>query len=409
MSSFSIALSGLTAASSDLDVTANNVANADTIGFKQSRAEFADVYAAGAVNLNTSSIGEGVRLAATAQQFTQGNITTTSSNLDLAISGDGFFTLADPSNGTVYTRNGQFSEDKNGDVVTATGQALQVYPPTTNGGFNTGTLSNLNLQTAQSAPLATSTGSVILNLPANSTVPADAATFNPNDPLSYNQSTSTTVYDTLGNAYPATFYFTQTAVTGTWNVNMEVNGVSAGPAQQLTFGSNGQVAAGAGNLTFPNFAPTDGAVEPQSMAFNFGQSTQYGGSFGVTSINQNGFATGQLSTVSIDTTGIVSAVYTNGRSTELGQLALANFPDPQGLKQLGDTNWAETFTSGTHISGTAGTAGFGSIQSGALESSNVDLTTELVNMITAQRAFQANAQVITTANQLSQTVINITH
>jgi flagellar hook protein FlgE len=409
MSSFSIALSGLTAASSDLDVTANNVANANTIGFKQSRAEFADVYAAGAVNLNTSSIGEGARLAATAQQFSQGNITTTGSNLDLAISGDGFFTLADPSNGIVYTRNGQFSEDKNGDVVTATNQALQVYPPTTNGGFNTGTLTNLNLQTAQSAPLATSTGAVILNLPANSTVPADAATFNPNDPLSYNQSTSTTVYDSLGNAYPATFYFTQTAVTGTWNVNTVVNGVSAGPAKQLVFGSNGQVAAGGGSLTFPNFAPTDGAVSPQSMTFNFGQSTQYGGSFGVTSINQNGFATGQLSTVSIDPTGIVSAVYTNGRSIELGQLALANFPNPQGLKQLGDTNWAETFTSGTHISGTAATAGFGSIQSGALESSNVDLTTELVNMITAQRAFQANAQVITTANQLSQTVINITH
>ena len=128
----------------------------------------------------------------------------------------------------------------------------------------------------------------------------------------------------------------------------------------------------------------------------------------MTSIIQNGFATGQLSTVSIDPTGVVSAVYTNGRSTQLGQLALANFPNPQGLKQLGDTNWAETFSSGTHVAGTAGSAGFGSIQSGALEASNVDLTTQLVNMITAQRAFQANAQVITTANQLSQTVINIT-
>jgi flagellar hook protein FlgE len=146
-----------------------------------------------------------------------------------------------------------------------------------------------------------------------------------------------------------------------------------------------------------------------NMTFNFAQTTQFGGGFGVTSITQNGFATGQLSTVSIDPTGVVSAVYTNGRSTQLGQLALANFPDPQGLKQLGNTNWAETFRSGNHISGTAGSAGFGSIQSGALEASNVDLTTELVTMITAQRAFQANAQVITTSNQLSQTVINIAH
>ena len=247
MSSFSIALSGLTAANSDLDVTANNVANANTVGFKSSRAEFADVYAAGAVNLNTSSIGEGVRLADTAQQFTQGNITTTGSNLDLAISGDGFFTLSDPTNGIVYTRNGEFSEDKNGNVVTATGQALQVYPPTTNGGFNTGSLTDLNLQTAQSAPAATATGSAILNLPADSTEPIDGAnassstTFVPTDTESYNESTSTTVYDSLGNAYPATFYFTQGPTTGQWYVNMTVNGVAAGPTQTLTFNSAGQV------------------------------------------------------------------------------------------------------------------------------------------------------------------------
>ncbi len=408
MASFSIALSGLTAASSDLDVTANNIANADTVGFKESRAEFADVFAAGAVNLNTSAVGEGVRLATTAQQFTQGNISTSGSNLDLAISGDGFFTLQDPSNGIVYTRNGQFSEDKNGNVVTATGQALQVYPPTTTGGFNTGALTDLNLQTAQSTPLATTAGTVILNLPAGSTPPTGGA-FDPTNPATYNESTSTTVYDSLGNAFPATFFFTQTATPGLWNVNMTVNGVLNGTTNQLQFSNTGAVTPPAsGALDFPGFAPPDGAAA-MDMNFNFAQSTQFGGGFGVTSIIQNGFATGQLSTVSIDPTGVVSAVYTNGRSTQLGQLALANFPDPQGLKQLGDTTWAETFTSGTHISGTAGSAGFGSIQSGALEASNVDLTTELVNMITAQRAFQANAQVITTANQLSQTVINITH
>jgi flagellar hook protein FlgE len=417
MSSFSIALSGLSASNSDLDVTANNIANSNTVGFKSSVAEFADVYAAGAVNLNTSAIGEGVRLDATAQQFTQGDISTTGSNLDLAISGDGFFTLSDPTNGIVYTRDGQFSEDKNGNVVTATGQALQVYPPVTTGGFNTGTLTDLNLQTAQSAPAATTTGTAILNLPAGSTVPTDAAnaaaanTFVPTDTTSYNQSTSTTVYDSLGNAYPATFYFTQTATTGKWDVNLVVNNVVQSPTQTLQFTSSGAVSQAGGtnqgNLTWPGFAPTSGATSPQSMTFDFAQSTQYGGSFGVSSITQNGFATGQLSTVSIDSTGVVSAVYTNGRSTQLGQLALANFPNPQGLKQLGDDNWAETFSSGTAVSGAAGTAGFGSIQSGALESSNVDLTTELVNMITAQRAFQANAQVITTADQLSQTVISI--
>ncbi|HEY2782928.1 MAG TPA: flagellar hook protein FlgE [Steroidobacteraceae bacterium] len=408
MASFEIALSGLTAASTDLDVTANNVANADTVGFKGSRAEFGDVFAAGAVNLNTSQVGEGVRVATTAQQFTQGNISTSGSNLDLAISGDGFFTLQDPSNGIVYTRNGEFSEDKNGNVVTATGAALQVYPPTATGGFNTGALTDLNLQTAQSTPLATSAGTVILNLPAGSTPPTGGA-FDPTNPATYNQSTSTTVYDSLGNSFPATFFFTQTATSGLWNVNMTVNGTLLPATNTLQFSNTGAVTAPVGGaLNFAGFTPPDGA-QAMNMTFNFGQTTQFGGGFGVSSIIQNGFATGQLSTVSIDPTGVVSAVYTNGRSTQLGQLALANFPDPQGLKQLGDTDWSETFASGTHISGTAGSAGFGSIQSGALEASNVDLTTQLVNMITAQRAFQANAQVITTANQLSQTVINITH
>src|SRR6202040_2000335 len=404
---FSTALSGLTAASSDLDVTANNIANSNTVGFKQARAQFADVYAAGAVNLNNSVIGQGVRLSSTAQQFTQGNITTSSSNLDLAISGDGFYTLKD-ANGYAYSRNGQFGEDKLGNVVSATGEALQVYPPLINGGFNTGTLTNLNLQTAQSAPLATTSGTVILNLPANSAVPT-VTPFNPTNSQTYSQSTSTSVYDSLGNQYPATFYFTQTATPNQWNVNMTVNGTQVGGAQTLTFSSTGAVTAPVGGaLSFNGFTPPGGA-NPMNMSFNFGATTQYGSQFGVTSIVQNGYATGQLSTVAIDTAGGVSAVYTNGRSTQLGQLAMANFPNPQGLKSLGDTNWSETFTSGTVVSGVAGSAGFGTIQSGALEASNVDLTTQLVDMITAQRAFQANAQVITTANQESQTIINIGH
>jgi flagellar hook protein FlgE len=258
---------------------------------------------------------------------------------------------------------------------------------------------------------------VILNLPAGATPPT-VALFNPNNSLTYNQSTSTTVYDSLGNAYPATMYFSAVAPNpasvppipaNTWAVNMTVNGTQVGAAQNLTFSTAGaQTVPVGGALTFAGFNPPDGGT-PMTMAFNFNQTTQYGGAFGVTSITQNGYATGQLSTVAINGAGIVSAVYTNGRSTELGQLAMANFPNPQGLKQLGDTNWSETFNSGNVVQGTAASAGFGSIQSGALESSNVDLTTELVNMITAQRSFDANAQVITTANQESQTVIQASH
>ncbi len=407
MAAFSIALSGLTAANANLDVTANNVANANTVGFKSSVTQFADVYAAGATNLNTTVTGEGVRVASTAQQFTQGNITTTASNLDLAISGNGFFTLKD-ANGYVYSRNGQFQEDANGNVISATGQALQVYPPLASGGFNTGTLQDLNLQTTLSAPSATTGGTVALNLPANATAPT-VAPFDPTNPQTYNQSTSTTVYDSLGNAYPATFYFVQTATPNQWNVYMTVNGTQVGTAQTMSFSSTGAVTpSSAGTLSFNGFTPPGGA-HPMNMTFDFGTTTQYGSQFGVNSLTQTGYATGQLSTVSIDPTGVVSAVYTNGRSTQLGQVALANFPNPQGLKQLGNTNWSETYASGNVVQGAAGSAGFGSVQAGALESSNVDLTNELVNMITAQRAFQANAEIITTANQLSQTVINMAH
>jgi flagellar hook protein FlgE len=231
--------------------------------------------------------------------------------------------------------------------------------------------------------------------------------FNVNTPNSYSQSTSTTVYDSLGNSYPATFYFSQTATPGTWNVDMSINGTQVGTTQQLVFSSTGGLTTPAsGNLTFGSYTPADGA-QAMSLTFNFTNTTQYGTQFGVSSITQNGYTTGQLSTVSVSSSGVVSAVYTNGRSTNLGQLAIANFSNPQGLQQLSDTDWAQTFSSGTATQGTAGSAGFGTIQSSSLENSNVDLTTELVNMITEQRAFQANAQVITTADQLSQTVIGI--
>jgi len=402
---FNIALSGLSAATTDLNVTANNIANAQTTGFKESRAEFTDVYAAGSKSLNTGLTGDGVRLAATAQQFSQGNVTSTASNLDLAISGDGFFTLRG-ANGYSYSRNGAFGIDKNGNVASSTGQLLQVFPPLANGGFNTGSLINLNLQTSSSAPNATTSGNVILNLPATATPPA-VAVFDPTNPQSYNTSTTTAVYDSLGNQYNATFYFIQTATPNQWQVGLTVNGTQVGAPQNLQFSNTGiQTVPAGGGITFPAFAPPTGA-QPINMTFNFNKSTQYGAQFGVSSITQDGFATGTLSNVAIDNSGVVSAVFSNGRSTQLGQLAMGNFPNPQGLRQLGDTSWAETFASGNVITGQAASAGFGQIQAGALEQSNVDVTSQLVEMITAQRAFQANAQMITTSDQTTQTIINI--
>jgi flagellar hook protein FlgE len=402
---FQIALSGLNAAASDLNVTANNIANASSTGFKVARAEFADVFAVGAIDLNNTLVGNGTRLSAVSQQFTQGNIAFTNSNLDLAVSGDGFFTMRD-ANGFVYTRNGALQVDRTGNVVNSQGQRLQVYPAVPSGGFNTGTLSDLSLQTTESAPQASTSGSVNLNLPASAATPA-VAVFDPANPQSYNHSTSTAVYDSLGNLATATFYFIKSPAPNNWSIGLTIDGTQVGPAQPISYSPSGQLLTPAGGLfAFPAYTPATGA-NPISLSFDFSQTTQYGDQFGVNAILQDGFSSGRLTSVDISDSGIVSARFTNGRASQLGKLALSNFPNPQGLRQLGNTTWAETFNSGGVIRGEAGSASFGNVQSGALESSNVDLTAELVNMITAQRSFQANAQMIQTSDQITQTIINI--
>lgn len=404
---FRIALSGLNAASSELNVTANNIANSNTAGFKSSRAEFASVFTAGALDFRQSQVGSGVRLSAIAQQFAQGSVNFTNSNLDLAISGEGFFTLAD-EDGFVYTRNGTFSVDRDGFVVNSGGLRLQAFPsvPGFPGQFNTGTLTDVRLQTSQSLPNATTSGDVILNLPANAVTPA-VVPFDPTDPQTYNNTTSTAVYDSLGNLLTATFYFIKGPVDNEWSVALTVDGTQVGGTFPLNFSPTGAVVLPAnGEITWPTYDPGTGA-NPLDVTFDFIQSTQYGAEFGVNSIIQDGYSSGRLTSIDISDTGVVSARFTNGRAVELGQLALSNFPNPQGLRQLSDTTWAETFRSGGVLRGQPGSASFGLIQAGALEGSNVDLTGELVTMITAQRAFQANAQMITTADQITQTILQI--
>ena len=402
---FRISLSGLDATSSALDVVANNIANSNTTGFKTSRVAFADVYATGSLNLSSLQSGEGVTIAGINQQFTQGNITQTGNNLDLAISGQGFFTLHDAS-GYNYTRNGTFSVDRTGYVVNAQSQRVQIYPALPNGQFNTGALQDLQLNTSQSAPQATAAVAANVNLPANEPVPTNAP-FLPTDPLSYNNTTSTAVYDSLGYQHTATFYFIKQAAPNAWNVAMTVDGTLVGPQQAMQFNSSGAITAPANStFAFPAYPPTTGAL-PMTMSVNFSGTTQYGNQFAVNTVTQDGYSTGQLTTISVDNTGVVAAKYTNGRSLLLGQLAISNFPNPQGLAPLGNSNWSETFASGNVIRGTAGSSNIGLVQSGALETSNVDLTKELVDMITAQRAFQANAQMITTDDQITQTILQI--
>ncbi len=402
---FRLALSGLNAAQSDLTVTANNIANTATNGFKGSRAEFAELFSVSPQGVSSNAIGNGVRVSNVAQQFTQGNIDFTDNSLDLALSGQGFFILND-GGALAYTRAGAFQVDSQGYITNARQQRLQVYPPSVDGQFNTGALTDIQLVTSESAPSATTAVDVVLNLPANATQPT-VAVFDPANVNSYNSATSLTTYDSLGAAHTATLYFTKTANPNEWTTQLFVDGNAVGTAQTLQYNNSGTLVSPAGGtIPFPDYTPATGAA-PMSMTFDFGQSTQYGGSFNVNAITQDGYTTGRLIGIDIDSTGVVQARFTNGRSLALGQVALANFANPQGMQQLGDTNWAETFGSGQALRGQAGNSGFGLVQAGALEASNVDITEQLVNMITAQRNFQANAQMISTADAITQTIINI--
>lgn len=403
--SFGIALSGLAAAQTDLNVTANNISNSATTGFKQSRTEFSELYSASLQGVSATQEGNGVKVASISQQFSQGNLTSTDSSLDLAISGSGFFAVSD--NGSLeYTRSGAFSKDNSGYVVNSSGQRLQVYAANDDGTFNTSTLTDLRMQTSESAPAATTEAEAIFNLPADAEEPA-TATLDPADSTSYNKATSLTVYDSLGAAHTGTLYFAKTANANEWNASLYVDGAAVGTAQTLSYSSSGELTSPAsGQVSFGAYTPATGA-DDIDVTFNFSESTQYGDTFSVSSLSQNGYTTGQLTDVTVDGSGVVQANFTNGQSRSLGQVAVVNFANPQGLQQVDGTNWVETFASGQPVNGQAGNAEFGQIQSGSLEASNVDLTEQLVNMIVAQRNYQANAQMISTEKSITETVINM--
>jgi flagellar hook protein FlgE len=216
-----------------------------------------------------------------------------------------------------------------------------------------------------------------------------------------------TVYDSLGAAHTATTYFSKTVNANEWQQRLYVDGTSVGAPQLMQFSNTGSLTGPAnGQINFPAFVPATGAA-PMTLQYDFSKATQYGGAFAVNSVTQDGYTTGRLIGIDTAATGVVQARFTNGVSTSLGQIAMANFSNPNGLQQLADTGWAETFVSGQALKGQAGNAGLGLVQSGALEASNVDITAQLVNMITAQRNFEANAKMITTSDAVTQTIINI--
>lgn len=534
---FRTALSGLNASSAELRVIGNNVANASTTGFKKSRAQFADIFASSNLGAASNTIGSGVRIADINQQFSQGNIGFTDNNLDLAISGQGFFRLND--NGVnLYSRNGTFGVDRNGYIVNSQDQRLTGFLAD-NAGNITGALGDIQLDTSDIAPQATSSVDLGLNLDAGASVPVAPVTtstislgstgpnpvldsgdspvttapltlvddygnqvttgqlqftntggnnwdvtltgtggtsttasmtvgttgtvsltwdpdgagaqspanididvssitqvgggggtdltasangsvqaaFDVSDASTFNSSTSLTIYDSLGATHLATMYYRKTGIPNQWETYLyvdgnQVNGAQANGSDLLQFASDGSLSTINGaavppsSITTPSFAPGGGAAN-MTLDMDYASVSQYGGGFNVNSLTQDGYATGRLSGIDIDDSGVILARFTNGQSRTLAQIALANFANSQGLSQQGDTTWTESFESGAALVGAPGTSSLGLVESGALEGSNVDLTEQLVNMITAQRNFQANAQVISTADTVTQTIINI--
>jgi len=416
---FQQGLSGLNASALNLDVIGNNIANANTYGSKDSRAEFADVYA-NALGGTSNAIGLGTTLSTVAQQFTQGNITATNNPLDIAINGAGFFQVSSSNGAISYTRNGQFKVDKLGYIVNDQTQRLLGYPADATGTVIAGTASPLLMPTAGITPAVTSKITMEMNLDARSgvTLPAAGPVINFSDPTTYNNATSQTVYDAKGQDVALTYYF-QKSATDTWNVYVAADGVplaTAGgnpaPSTTITFPTNGGVpTAPVGPVTLDVPAVTNAAgattVPITGIALTLSGATEYGSQFGVTNLTQNGYASGQLTGVQVGNDGIITASYSNGQSKPAGQLEIANFRNPQGLQPTGGNDWVRSSASGDPIVGVAGAGNLGVLQAGALEESNVDLTAELVNMITAQRAYQANAQTIKTQDQVLQTIVNL--
>jgi flagellar hook protein FlgE len=453
--SFSTALSGLNAATADLNVKSNNIANVNTTGFKESRAEFGDVFAVSAFGTTSrTAIGNGTVLQNVAQQFSQGNLEFTDNALDLAISGEGFFALAPDidSGEVIYTRAGEFGVDRDGYIVSNEGWFLRAFPVDSNGQISATSMNAtgpIQLPPSVGAPEATTALSLATNLPSTSPGIIDSGTggtlaIDPADPATYSFSTSATIYDSLGNEHIITTYYQHIDAAADdgagaigdnqWNMQAYIDGgdidastadagtpvaLLANPAR-LSFNPDG-------SLLSADADPTTAAVDPiqflfteaagtyewasgagdQTVTLSLAGSTQNSGSFNVGALTVNGFPTGRLTGVDVSEDGLLRATYSNGQAVPIGKIAMGDFANPQALNKIGSTAWKETTDSGPVIAGEAATGSFGQIQAGALETSNVDLTKELVGLITAQRNFQANSKAIETNNAITQTIINL--
>lgn len=513
---FQQGLSGLNAASKSLDVIGNNIANASTVGFKGSQAQFADLYANSLNGLAGNNPGIGVSISRIAQQFTQGNIETTNNPLDVSINGGGFFRTVTPGGAVQYSRNGQFQLDKNGTIINAQGAAITGYLANKDGVILAGAPKPIVIDYSDLVPVATTKANFNLNLDSN-TVPPTKVPFDVNDPLTYNKQTVLDVYDSLGNAHVMSMFYVKTAANN-WDVYTAVDGVevtaqaasaflftdatsaaaelAARQAYQTAVATGGDIAganlaysaavgpiihdaaqnagasaaqlaailatytgttdAGAVNGTNPDkilaaisaavavpavktgslvfsrdgqldtaamaalptpqtlpftislpLFPDFGSTMPLVVSTDFVGTTQFDGATAEKASTQDGYSSGQLQRFSTGPDGVITGQYSNGKSRALGQFVLANFSNPDGLIPLGNNAWTESAASGAPQIGTPNTGQWGQLRSSSVESSNVDLTEELVDMITAQRVYQANAQTIKTQDSVLQTLVNL--
>ncbi|MFA7279791.1 MAG: flagellar hook protein FlgE [Sterolibacterium sp.] len=407
--SFQQGLSGLNASSKALDVIGNNVANAGTVGFKAASAHFSDVFAASLSGAGASQVGIGASMSAVQQQFTQGNITTTNNPLDISINGGGFFRISQ-NNAITFTRNGQFHLNNEGYIVNDKEQRLTGYPVDNNGNVVPSTPVEMQLSASQIPPRATSDPlsgdlNAVVNLDSRESNPT-VGPFNFANPLTYNFSTGLSVYDTLGVSHTLTTYYVRTGA-GAWNVHSTLDGATPQLVGALAFNASGALTSGP-TYALPSYALTTGATSPWSPGtVDFTGSTQYGSTSGVDRLTQGGFTAGSLSGISVGSDGVIQGRYSNGQTRNLGQVALANFAAPTGLVNLGGNQWAESSVSGPPLVGAPGSGSMGVLNSSSVEESNVDLTAELVSMITQQRNYQASAQSIKTQDQVMQTLVNL--
>lgn len=418
---------GLRAHGSATGVVSDNIANVNTVGYKRQRGVFSDVLGR-SIDETVGAVpqaGAGSRLSHIQQMWSQGALLTTDAPTDLAISGNGFFVVNGSSggiDGNFYSRAGQFRIDNDGLLVNPDGLRLQGYTAQPDGSLGA-ELGDLDVAGESIPATATTAADIAMQLDANENVPA--AAFDPTVPDSYNESAGLTVYDSLGNAHDITLYFRKTGPQAwEWHAGVDGGEVAGGVAGTPFIGATGTLTytteggldtetPGASSFDFIDAAPG------QSIAFDFGDaittdggsgfagSTGFAAESNPTALGQDGYAAGTVAGLNVDGDGNITGVFTNGQRRLLGQVAVADFTAIDGLQRMGNNLWTETLESGEALVAGAGTGTRGTIVSGALEQSNVDLGQEFVDLIAYQRGFQANSRVITTADEMYGELVNL--